>query len=235
MSFARNITMCFLMVLSISIFTPQASSAYDIDENVEVYDPIEPVNRAVYGFNRVLDKTLFSPVARTYRNIVPEYVRKRVHSVLVNLSEPVTLLNSGLQGDAENAHKAFWRFTINSTMGLGGLFDIAGIAGLKHRSEDFGQTMGSYGIHHGPYLMLPIFGPSNARDVVGSVADSLSDPFNYVMTDYAIAGRNLAAGIDKRESLLDILGEIDRVSLDPYAAVRSLYTQRRTSQIRNGE
>lgn len=204
-----------------------------INSNIEVSDPIEPVNRAIYGFNRFLDKIILKPVAKTYRFIVPEKGRKGVTNALRNLTEPVNFLNSVLQGDVNQSFTSFWRFTINSTMGIGGLFDVARLSGLEYRKEDFGQTAGTYGTGTGPFLMLPILGPSNARDTAGLVVDSFTNPFNYLHDDFVIA-HAVIKGIDSRERTLDLVDEIDRISLDPYAATRSLYTQKRADDIRNG-
>lgn len=208
-----------------------AKEAYAPDE---VYDPVETVNRAIYGFNDFLDKILLKPVAEGYRYIVPKPVRKGVHNALSNLKEPVTVLNSALQGDKENSFTSFWRFTINSTWGILGIFDVASEAGLPLREEDYGQTAGVYGAGNGPYLMLPILGPSNARDVFGRVVDTFTDPFNYALHDDATVGRSIVTGIDARERTLDLIDEIKRTSLDPYAAIRSLYTQKRADEIANG-
>jgi phospholipid-binding lipoprotein MlaA len=139
-----------------------------------------------------------------------------------------------LQGDVENSFTTFWRFSLNSTIGIGGLFDIAKIAGLERRSEDLGQTFGKYGVKGGPYLMLPLMGPSNTRDLVGRVGDSFMDPYNYLVDDYGIAGRNVLNGIDSREQLLELIDDINENSLDPYATFRSLYSQRRADEIENG-
>jgi phospholipid-binding lipoprotein MlaA len=230
---ASQIFFCTALLLNAN--TSLAKSVKSDSQDVEVSDPLESANRAVYGFNRALDNVLFKPVAKTYRFIVPELGRKGIRNVLTNLTEPVTFINAVLQGDKQHSFTTFWRFTINTTWGIGGLFDVASQAGLQNRKEDFGQTMGYYGSKTGPYLMLPILGPSNVRDTFGLVADAASDPFNYIFEDDALIGLTALRGLDAREANLDTLDEIDRVSLDPYAAIRSLYTQKRDSKIKNLE
>lgn len=229
-----------MLCLSTAVM-PSASSAADksgydvnkINTNVEVSDPIEPVNRAVYGFNRVLDKFILKPIAQGYKFAVPELGRKGISNVLQNLTEPVTFLNAVLQGDPDRASKSFARFVVNTTWGIGGLGDVASDAGIKYRKEDYGQTMGTYGVGGGAYLILPILGPSNTRDTFGLAVDTVTDPFNYIFNDYISGGRAALSGLDSRTDKLELIDEIDRISLDPYAAIRSLYTQKRNSEINN--
>ncbi len=228
----------FVILLLATTICAGVSSAHaeDVDDNIaRVSDPLEKANRVVYGFNRILDKVLIKPATKGYMYIVPELARKGVHNVLTNLSEPVTLINSVFQGDVEHSFSTFWRFTINTTWGIGGIFDVAKDAGLTNRKEDFGQTAAVYGSDQGPYLMLPVFGPSNTRDALGMLVDLSIDPFNYILSDEAIATRTVLSGLDTRESVMDLMDHIDRTSLDPYAAIRSLYTQKRWDEIRNGK
>ncbi len=234
MNLFKNTAIVLTFVVSFLVFvSPQSSYAYKANES-KVCDPLEPVNRAVYSFNAFLDKILFKPIAKTYKKVVPEVGRKGISNFLTNLTEPVTFANSILQADAENTFTTFWRFTINSTIGIAGLFDVAKHGGLEHRSEDLGQTFGKYGIGNGPYLMLPIMGPSNVRDLFGSVGDSFMDPYNYAVDAYGIAGRGVLEGLDTRTDLLEIIDDVEESSLDPYATFRSLYTQKRMDEIRNG-
>lgn len=236
MTLYKNIHRALILLTCLFVLAaPLAGHARYEDKNVEIYDPIESVNRAIYEFNDFLDMVLFKPIAKGYRFIVPKPARKGLHNALKNLNEPVTLLNSVLQGDMENSATSFWRFTINSTLGVAGLFDVAKHGGLPRRTEDFGQTAGVYGAGPGAYLMLPILGPSNGRDLFGRVVDGFTDPFNYALHEDAALGRALLTGLDAREGTLDLLDEINRTSLDPYAAIRSLYTQRRADEIRNGK
>jgi len=197
-------------------------------------DPMESMNRGIFKFNEVVDNILLKPVAKGYRGITTPYIRDRIGGIANNLGEPVTVANALLQGDVNRSFISFWRFLINSTVGIGGMFDVASTAGLSYRVEDFGQTLAVWGAGSGPYIVLPIFGPSNARDTVGMVVDYFTDPFHYAMeddTDEFYYGA--AKGIVKRERLLDPIDDIYESSLDPYTSFRSIYTQQRESEIKN--
>lgn len=231
----KKFTVVLMVVFALTIgIVPQASYASDSEEKTQVSDPLEPLNRAIFSFNMFLDKILIKPAAKVYRFVVPEIGRKGIRNVLNNLTEPVTLVNSVLQGDVENSFSSFWRFSINSTLGIAGLFDVAKYGGLERRAEDLGQTFGKYGINAGPYLMLPLMGPSNVRDLVGRVGDAVVDPYNHLVDGYGIAGRNVLNGLDSREQLIEVIDDVNQNSLDPYATFRSLYAQRRADEIENG-
>lgn len=206
------------------------------EENVDFSDPIEPVNRAIFKFNSVVDGVLLKPVSQIYRGVVPQWGRDRVTNILYNITEPVTVVNSAFQGDPENAFTSVWRFIINTTFGLLGTFDAASEIGLKPRKEDFGQTLAVWGVGEGPYIVLPIIGPSNGRDTVGLGVDYATNPINwgkYTDPEHRVA-LYVAKAIDSRTSILDVTEEIDRTSLDPYASYRALYLQNRRSQVKNG-
>lgn len=204
------------------------------EEVTKISDPLEKINRPVYKFNRVIDNVVVEPVARGYRAAIPGWGRERVRSFLKNLKVPLTLFNSVLQGDVDNSFHSFWRFTINSTLGVGGLFDIASYGNLSNREEDFGQTLGVWGMNAGPYIMWPVLGPSNIRDSLGMTGDYFADPFHYTHSWEFEDSRNVLTVIDTREQFLDLLDDIDKTSLDPYATIRSLYIQKRDSDIKNG-
>lgn len=217
----------------------QSASEGDYDDSgtysdASVYDPYEDVNRAIYGFNKALDEYVLIPVVKGYRFVVPEKGREGIGNVLDNIQSPVTFLNALLQGDFEHAASTFWRFTVNSTLGGAGIMDVASAAGMKEREEDFGQTLGVYGVEPGAYIMLPFLGPSSVRDAGGRVVDAFSNPFIYAVDEDAIIGYNVVNVIDGRDATLDLTMEIERTSLDPYAALRSLYLQNREDRVRNG-
>ncbi len=206
-----------------------ASAAID-----ETNDPIEPVNRAIFTFNQFADGILIKPLALMYRDLTPPPVRRGVRNMLSNLRAPITFANDILQGKAGRALITGERFLINSTIGVGGLMDVASDWGIEGHREDFGQTLAEWGSAEGPYLMLPILGPSNPRDAVGLIVDSFIDPFGYIIpANYALA-KTIVRGIDERERVVDQLDEIERASLDFYATLRSLYRQRRADEIRDG-
>lgn len=207
---------------------------YGIAEET-AYDPLEPMNRAIFAFNEVADTYVMKPVAIVYRDVVPEGGRTVVRNVLRNLSEPLVFANSLLQLDGEHALTSFWRFTLNSTFGLLGMRDFATDFGLNYRAEDFGQTLGSYGVGEGPYLVLPLLGPSNLRDLVGLAADYPLDAFDHVVEEDWQLVRTLTGAVDTREALLRPIDDIYETSLDPYATFRSGYAQRRRDAVANGK
>jgi phospholipid-binding lipoprotein MlaA len=210
---------------------------------VEINDPLEPFNRAVFRFNDALDTMLLTPLAIIYRDILPPFVQERTHSVLVNLREPVVAANSILQGNPRQAASSFARFAFNTTAGVGGLVDVADGMGLPRATADFGQTLGVWGSPEGPYLVLPVLGPSNPRDAVGMAMDSLIlDPFGLLHTVVSVDSdfleilsysRTGATAVDTRARTLDATDELRRTALDYYAAIRSAYRQRREQAIRD--
>lgn len=202
----------------------------------KIRDPLEGWNRGVFKFNEVVDKAVMRPIAKGYVFIVPEYGRQRVSNVVTNLGEPVNMLNGFLQGSPDRGFTSLWRFILNSTLGVAGIFDFAGYnLGLTHKDEDFGQTMGVYGVDSGPYIVLPLLGPSSGRDFFGRIVDVLTNPFNYVESDEFVYGRIAVTAVDARARNLELMDEIYRNSVDPYATIRSAYAQRRAALIRNNE
>ena len=211
---------------------PAARAAFD-----EANDPLEPLNRHIFEFNRVLDGLLFRNVAEFYKTVLPEPVRNSIHNVIVNLNEPVVFANNLLQAKVERGATTFGRFAVNSTIGLAGIFDVATQMGLKEQTGDFGQTLYSWGIEDGgPYLVLPILGPSNPRDGIGMGVDSYIDPWRYVANDVGISHfmwtRFVVDGIDKRARIGPELDEIERSSIDFYAQLRSIVRQHRDDELR---
>lgn len=212
---------------------------------VEANDPIEPLNRSIFAFNRMLDTLLVKPAARAYRTVLPAGAREGLRNVMNNLDTPNNLINDMFQGEVGRAGESAERLVLNTVAGAGGLVDVAArdnagdLKPVPYHSEDFGQTLAVWGVGEGPYLMLPLFGPSNVRDLVGRVADGFLDPTVYLVPrssrfDYQFA-RALGGGIDKRADLIDSLDQIERDSIDFYAAIRSLYRQNRRAEISNGK
>lgn len=217
--------------------TPAATTASADAEPIS--DPFEGVNRFIFSVNRAGDTLVLRPAAELYRFAVPRVGRDMVRNFLDNLETPVILANDLLQGEFERAVTTSSRFVINTTIGFAGVADVATNMGMQRHEEDFGQTLGTYGFGPGPYLMLPVLGPSTARDAVGRVADYFMDPINYYAhntdRDYLTLVRSGMSAVDSRERNIETLDDIERNSLDFYAAVRSLYLQRRAADIRNGE
>jgi phospholipid-binding lipoprotein MlaA len=203
-------------------------------------DPYESFNRKVFDFNRDVDRAVIKPVAQTYVDVVPEPARDGIHNFLTNIDLPVTFANDILQGEAERSAETFWRFTINSTMGIGGLFDVATRNfHIPFHTEDFGQTLAVWGVDEGPYLVLPIAGPDPPRDAAGQVVDVFLNPWTYWPDIrekfWWSAGKSVLGGIDLRARNLESLESIERQSIDLYASIRSLYRQNRNNEIRNGK
>jgi phospholipid-binding lipoprotein MlaA len=205
-------------------------------------DPLEPLNRGIFQFNRVLDGLVLEPAAIMYRAATPQFFRTGVRNFLANLTTPVVLANDLLQGEFARAELTLGRFMMNTILGLGGVIDVGGKLGMPDRHyEDFGQTLAVYGVGSGPYLMLPLLGPSNGRDAVGRVVDLAFDPFSVldaaevglVSTEVALARRG-AEILSFREENIEQIDELERSSIDLYAAVRTLYGQYRANEIRNG-
>lgn len=202
-----------------------------LDNPPENADPLEGFNRAMFAVNVGMDRAVIRPVTVVYRAVMPETGRNMVSNFLENLSAPVVFGNSVLQGDQQNSFATFWRFVINTTFGIGGLFDVASSAGLKNRDTDFGQTMAVWGVNSGAYLVLPILGPGTLRDSAGVGVDILMDPVTWMYEDwysYAEAGARV---VDRRSTYFKTFDDLYRSSLDPYVTFRSVYLQRRTAQI----
>ncbi|HSI25578.1 MAG TPA: VacJ family lipoprotein [Methylotenera sp.] len=201
-------------------------------------DPLEGINRGIYKFNDVTDKYAMKPVATAYKAITPTPVRKGFNNFFNNLGSITTVLNDLLQLKFANAFTDAGRFIINSTFGLAGFVDVAGMDGIAQRKEDFGQTLGYWGVGNGPYLVLPILWASTLRDTGGLVFDTVTtDPITYTHNIGEVRLHNqlrAAQLVDKRTELLDAKDIVDDASLDPYAFMRDAYLQRRESLIADG-
>jgi len=201
-------------------------------------DPYEATNRQIFEVNITLDHMFLARTARTYNEYIPAFARERVHDLLGNLELPVTFANDLLQGEGKRAGETFARFMVNSTLGLGGLFDPA----TEHfkmpdHAEDFGQTLGVWGMGGDPYLMLPVLGPSSPRDLAGRVVDVGLDPMTWLRFKQHIwwqSGRFYMETLDLRARNIDNLADIERSTVDLYATTRSLYRQYREHEILNG-
>ncbi len=209
---------------------PEAVADYQANN-----DPLEPTNRFLYHVNDILDTNVLQPVARGYRYAVPGAVRRSIGNALRNVASPVAFANDVLQGHPRYAAETVTRFVVNSTVGVAGLFDVADDLGLPpHRGANLGTTLGVWGVGEGPYLFLPLLGPSNVRDTGGYAGNVLLDPFTWVSFGGvgALEGSRFGVGaVDTREQLLDPVDQVKRDSLDPYATFRSAYRQSRAAEI----
>ncbi len=213
---------------------PAARAEYE-----RLNDPLEPTNRAIFGFNEFLDKVLIRPLAEVYHFILPNFVEERITVFVRNLGEPLTFVNDVLQGEVDRANVTFGRFVTNTMLGIAGIFDVATDLDMPRHTEDFGQTFGVWGIGEGPYLVLPILGPSTVRDGFGTAADTFADPVTIGIIDQAntsglALGRFALVGLDARARNLDMVDQLRRESLDYYATLRSAYRQNRRSEVLNG-
>jgi phospholipid-binding lipoprotein MlaA len=198
----------------------------------EVQDPFEEINQVTFAVNEALDNTIAKPIAIVYGDITPPFIQNRVTRFFKNLAEIDTFINQALQGKPRLAFQDFGRFTINSTIGLFGLFDVATGMGLEAHDEDFGQTLGVWGVPSGPYIMLPVIGPSNVRDLMSRpISSFLSGTFAMTDTDVKLALTALDA-LETRERYLDFEAMIQG---DRYTFVKDAYIQSRDYEIADGE
>jgi phospholipid-binding lipoprotein MlaA len=197
-------------------------------------DPFEPVNRGIYRFNDGVDTVLLKPAAEVYRAVLPQFVRTGVSNFFSNLNDVIVALNNLLQGKFLSAASDVGRIAVNTTVGLLGVIDVATHLGLEKNNEDFGQTLGYWGMGAGPYLVLPILGPSSLRDALGLIVDFKTDPVTYVDPS---RDRNILWGVrlvNRRSELLETSRILETAALDPYEFVRDAYLQRRRNLVYDG-
>ncbi|MDB2704983.1 VacJ family lipoprotein [Pseudomonadota bacterium] len=199
-----------------------------------VNDPYESYNRTMYSFNKTLDKAIIKPAAQVYDAVLPDPISWGISNFFSNLLEVKVVLNDLLQFKFEQAADDFGRLALNTTVGFGGIFDIAGHAGHTANDEDFGQTLGVWGVEPGPYLVLPLFGPRNIRDTVGLVGDTYSHPVTYLKDAGARNAFVTANLLDKRATALGIDNVLNEATADEYSYVRDAYTQRRLNLVYDG-
>src|ERR1700761_4209773 len=200
----------------------------------QISDPLEGMNRFFFDLNQRLDRNAGKPVATAYREDVPQPVRGSLHNVLDNLGGPVDVANDLLQVQFENAGIAAGRFIVNTTVGVAGIFDVATGWGLPERDRDFGETLGTYGVPPGPYLVLPLRGSTDVRDFAGNYVDGFATPLHFVRYDgnnYVGWMKSTLGSMDNRSTNLVTYEDIERGSVDYYATMRTLYMERRARLI----
>lgn len=200
-------------------------------------DPYETANREIFDLNLKIDRLMLRPTAERYSAYVPEGVRDAVRNALDNIRAPVVFANDLLQGEPRRAGRTAGRFLVNSTLGVAGLFDVGTRLNLESHDEDFGQTLAVWGAGDGPYIVLPMLGPSSPRDAAGRLVDIALDPTVYIRIKRHVfweVGREYITILDTRARNLEAFDDIERSSLDFYATARSLYRQHRASEVRNG-
>ena len=216
---------------------PAASDPAALGDYNERNDPFEPTNRKLFAVNATLDHYLLHPVATGYRDVVPAAGRRHLHNVLSDLGNPVQLSNDVLQGKPRKAGNTFMRLVINTTLGIGGVFDVATEWGFPDHDTDFGLTLAVWGAPGGPYLFLPVLGPNNPRDAIGYGINSALDPFTWVSFGGSATlgwARFGVGAVDGRERLLQQTDSIERNAVDLYATYRSLYQQHRAAAVIDG-
>ena len=243
--YLKIITLIFVSNILISIANAGSDGSLEIENKSgsgEINDCFEKVNRGIFAFNQGLDKVIFKPLATGYRKL-PQPVRSGASNALGNLGNVVTIPNNILQGQIKDAGVNTLRFVINTTLGIGGLFDVASYYGLEKREkEDYGQTLGTWGVGEGCYFVLPVLGPTTVRDSSGSVANIMGGDAWYNVTiandtqyfneaDYYLS--RVMSGVDFRAKNLESFDSLERTSLDLYSSVRSLYLQDRRKKIQN--
>ena len=242
----KKIYLLFFILFSLTSFSVYGSASDQVSTEPddfettqtedEIYDPIEPINRAIFSFNNVADKIVLEPLAKGYKKL-PSPIQSGVNNFLSNLRTPLVVINQVLQGQGDNAVQSTGRFIVNSTIGVFGLIDVADKIGLEEKEEDFGQTLATWGVGDGFYLVLPLFGPSNLRDTTGMVMTMLTDPINaYVVSEgeaWIVPMRTAANAVDQRSKIIDEVNALRDNSVDYYAAVRSSYYQNRKAAINN--
>jgi len=231
-----NISLPVISALALSLMLGACSNPSP--DSLAQNDPWEKTNRDVFDFDIRLDHAVARPVAEGYRDAVPEAVRDGIHNAITNLNSPVTLANDVLQGDGDKAANTFGRIIINSTVGVGGLVDIASKIGIPGHENDFGITLGKNDIAEGSYLVLPFAGPLPPRDLLGTGVDIAFDPLTYARfhgSDTWMVVRFGIGVLDARASNLDAVDSIERSSIDFYATTRNLYRQSRNAKINDGK
>ena len=234
MPLLRTLLAATLLLAAGCATRPPESDPAAVAEFQENNDPFEPTNRFFYAVNDGIDTYVLRPVASAYRSVVPGAVRRPIHGALANLGLPAQFANDVLEGKPRKAGDSLMRFVINSTAGVGGLFDVATDWGYPDHDSDFGMTLALWGVGEGPFLFLPILGPTNPRDAVGYGANSALDPLTWATFggSKALGYARMGVGaVDTRERLIDQIDSIKRGALDPYATFRSLYRQNRADEI----
>ncbi len=238
-----TLILIFLTLFSLNLFgaaSDQVSAEPDDYQTSqvedEIYDPLEPINRAIFSFNNVADKIVLEPIAKGYKKL-PSPLQSGISNFLSNLRTPLVVVNQLLQGQGKNSVESTGRFLVNSTLGVFGLFDVADRFGLEEKEEDFGQTLATWGVGDGFFVVLPLFGPSNLRDTTGMVMTMVTDPMNaYFVSEgeaWIVPMRTAVNAVDQRSKIIDEVNALRDNSVDYYAAVRSSYYQNRNAAINN--
>lgn len=219
---------------------PEAEVEYnysysEFSNKCAIYDPYQEVNRKIFKFNRVLDRGIFTPLGKTYGIVTNDYIRGRFNNFFLNLHEPITSVNYAAQKNSKNFLTSFWRFTLNSTLGILGIFDIATKFGLQAEPQTFSSTLAYYGLSSGPYIMIPVLGGYSARDIIDVISfEFLFNPFVYTGTKVRVA-ESVIRSSHYRHKAFTFTDHIYNSSLDPYISLRDAAVNSRESKVRYPE
>jgi phospholipid-binding lipoprotein MlaA len=231
-----KLSAAIVSALALSLFLGACSTPSE--DSLAQNDPWEKTNRDVFDFDVKLDHAVARPIAKGYNQALPQPVRDGIHNAVINLNSPVVLANDVLQFDGDKAANTFGRIVINSTVGIGGLIDVAAKLGIPQHENDFGITLGKGGVAEGSYLVLPFAGPLPPRDLVGTGVDVALDPLTWIKfhgRDTWMAVRFGVATLDAAAARVDAVETIERSSIDFYATTRNLYRQSRNAKINEGK
>ena len=232
---SRSKTIIRWMTIALMALMLTACASIPPGSTADPRDPFERYNRAMFSFNKTVDDKVIKPVATGYVNVIPELIRSAIGNFFGNIGDVWTAVNNYLQGKPREGTSDVARVVLNSTFGIVGLIDVATPAGLVQHDEDFGQTLGVWGVKSGPYLILPILGSSTVRDGLARPVDLYADPLNQIDPVRAQNSARLARLVDDRAALLDSTRMVEDAALDPYLFVRDAYLQRRESRVRDGK
>jgi len=197
-------------------------------------DPWEPMNRGTFAFNEFADEWVVSPVARAWRFVLPNFVETGIDNFFQNAGAPVAVMNNVLQGELEEGYLQTWRFVLNSTFGIAGFIDVASLAGWPDHPEDFGLTLGTWGVGQGPYLVLPVLGASSVRDTVGMTVDGTAAAYTYFVPFYVPIAAKAVDLLNQRAIFFDEIAQSREEAFDFYVFVRNAYLQNRERRLRGG-
>lgn len=237
--FASVLGLTALLLLAGCATPPPADDPDAVADFQQQNDPLEPMNRTIFDFNDWLDRNALKPAAEIYRAVTPQFLREGIAHMIANLQSPIIFASDLLEGNVSRGGVTLGRFVINTTVGIGGLWDPATKMGLPGHTDDLGEAFAVWGVDEQFYLVLPLFGPSNPRDAIGLGIESTLDPLSYYLDDHhlrwAELTRFLVTGLSKREAYIETIDDVKRTSLDYYSAMRSLYRQRREALIQDAK
>jgi phospholipid-binding lipoprotein MlaA len=227
----RTVLLAALVAASLTACAPPAARGIRYTQARSDYDPLQPLNRKVFWLNDKVDVYVLEPVAKGWNRVAPKRMQRSVSNFFTNLRSPIVIVNDVLQGKMKNGATDVGRFAVNTTIGVVGLFDRATPLGLEQHVEDFGQTLGWWGLPPGPYLVIPLIGPSNPRDVVGMMGDSAASVLPWFVRWEILLGVRAGELVNTRALLLQQIDEAKRASFDYYVFVRNAYLQRRNALV----